>query len=191
MYLPIYVETATTVPQNEDSVLSILEKIESNLASLYSQSKKGYENLKSASQDLTDISRIFEWIQRFSKSLQENKATINDLEKVKNMSECEETNQMITKIQLKIIASLKDEMNKGSLVPERFSRSNVETPKFICCLNIPYLGPIFQCHDGHLICDSCYSWMFLCPKCKTKLLTPPIRNLFAENVVRMNSSNGV
>lgn len=183
--VPTYVEIETTMPQNEDSVLIVLEKIETNLASLYSQSKKGYENLKSASQDLTDITRIFEWLQRFSKTLQDNKSIIIDLEKVKNLSKSEETNQKITEIQLKIIASLKDEMNQGTLIPECFSRSNVETPKCICCCDIPKLGPIFQCQNGHLICESCYGWMFMCPKCEAKLLTPAIRNLFAENVVRM------
>ena len=58
------------------------------------------------------------------------------------------------------------------------------------CQYVPYAGNrcgnmIFQCHNGHLVCQGCYERLpepVRCPICREEMPEPPIRNRAVEQV---------
>ena len=57
------------------------------------------------------------------------------------------------------------------------------------CQYVPYAGNqcgnIYQCHNGHLICQECYERLpdpARCPTCREPMAAPPIRNRAVEQV---------
>ena len=58
------------------------------------------------------------------------------------------------------------------------------------CQYVPYAGNrcgnmIFQCHNGHLVCQGCYERLpdpARCPICREEMPEPPIRNRAVEQV---------
>ena len=55
----------------------------------------------------------------------------------------------------------------------------------LVCLEIPEVK-IFQCHEGHIICELCYPRLdpFVCPMCRMELDLNPIRNRALERIVK-------
>ncbi len=60
------------------------------------------------------------------------------------------------------------------------------------CLDVPRVGHLFQCRNGHLICQEDYQKILLqfetaagakCPECMTHYGADPIRNRFAEKML--------
>ena len=51
------------------------------------------------------------------------------------------------------------------------------------CVDIPVSLPIFQCFNGHIICNFCFPKLESCPVCRVDLILP-IRALTAENMWR-------
>ena len=64
------------------------------------------------------------------------------------------------------------------------------------CLELP-ICKIYQCKEGHLICEDCFhkmqnerNWIFVkCPTCSTNIPVPPIRCRTAEQVINKYTSN--
>ena len=64
------------------------------------------------------------------------------------------------------------------------------------CLELP-ICKIYQCKEGHLICEDCFhkmqnerNWIFVkCPTCSTNIPVPPIRCRTAEQVINEYKSN--
>ncbi len=52
------------------------------------------------------------------------------------------------------------------------------------CLEVRHDCKIFQCGNGHLICELCHSSVTQCPICRVTLPKPGSRNLFAEKAIR-------
>ncbi len=52
------------------------------------------------------------------------------------------------------------------------------------CLEIQRDCKIFQCGNGHLICEACYVKVSDCPVCREKLVKPGPRSLFAEKAIK-------
>ena len=55
------------------------------------------------------------------------------------------------------------------------------------CLNVPNTGPIFQCHNGHLICSPCRKRVTTCPVCRIPL--GYTRNLTSEKMIALLSQS--
>ena len=51
----------------------------------------------------------------------------------------------------------------------------------IVCLDVPKNDPIYQCDNGHILCNSCHANVTDCPMCRVKLGTS--RNLAVERVL--------
>ena len=51
------------------------------------------------------------------------------------------------------------------------------------CLDVPKSLPIYQCSQGHIICNFCYPKVNTCPVCRVTLW-PQIRALTAEKILR-------
>ena len=51
------------------------------------------------------------------------------------------------------------------------------------CVDVPVSLPIFQCFNGHIMCNSCFPKLESCPVCRVDLILP-IRALTAENIWR-------
>ena len=51
------------------------------------------------------------------------------------------------------------------------------------CLDVPKSTPIYQCSQGHIICNFCYPKVNTCPVCRVTLW-PQIRALTAEKILR-------
>jgi hypothetical protein len=52
------------------------------------------------------------------------------------------------------------------------------------CLVIPRTPHVFQCSNGHVVCQDCHARVNKCPTCRVKLAKPGKRNLFAEQVAQ-------
>ena len=52
------------------------------------------------------------------------------------------------------------------------------------CATVPQTTPIFQCGNGHTICNSCHDQVENCPSCRSPL-DVVIRNLLAEHLLEM------
>ena len=59
-------------------------------------------------------------------------------------------------------------------------KTHLECP---VCLNVPKVGPIYQCRNGHLLCKECHPRMKCCPLCQIPL--EKLRNLLSEQLVSM------
>ena len=59
-------------------------------------------------------------------------------------------------------------------------KSNLECP---VCFIVPKMGPIYQCRNGHLLCNECHPKMKRCPLCKVPL--EKLRNLLSEQIAAM------
>lgn len=58
-------------------------------------------------------------------------------------------------------------------------------PEIECVVCVePMLGPIFQCRNGHCVCDTCYGRMTQCGMCRVKLERPGIRCRLLETLVQ-------
>ena len=51
----------------------------------------------------------------------------------------------------------------------------------VICLDVPKHDPIYQCDNGHILCEYCHKSVFECPVCKLKLGST--RNLAVEKVL--------
>ncbi len=52
------------------------------------------------------------------------------------------------------------------------------------CVSVPRSGgPVFQCGNGHLICDACRYRLVQCPTCRTPYDGKRKRNLLAEQII--------
>ena len=51
------------------------------------------------------------------------------------------------------------------------------------CRDVPKSLPIYQCLQGHIICNSCYPKLNNCPVCRV-ILSPQIRALTAEKILQ-------
>ena len=51
------------------------------------------------------------------------------------------------------------------------------------CRDVPKSLPIYQCRQGHIICNSCYPKLNNCPVCRV-ILSPQIRALTAEKILQ-------
>ncbi len=51
------------------------------------------------------------------------------------------------------------------------------------CLQTRHDCRIYQCSNGHLICDNCYKQVRECPTCREQLPTKPIRCIIAEKEI--------
>ncbi len=49
------------------------------------------------------------------------------------------------------------------------------------CLELPKSPPIYQCPNGHIVCNICHKKLQVCPQCREPL--GKNRNLFAENIM--------
>ena len=49
------------------------------------------------------------------------------------------------------------------------------------CFNVPDVTPIYQCKNGHLLCNECHNKLTRCPCCKEQL--SGIRSLLAEKLL--------
>jgi len=57
------------------------------------------------------------------------------------------------------------------------------------CIELPKT-PIYQCNNGHLICNSCHPKVKNCPMCRVYLNQhKPLRNLTAEHILENMSNN--
>ena len=50
-------------------------------------------------------------------------------------------------------------------------------------MGIPEGGHIFQCVNGHILCEQCYEKLTVCPSCRCELKNPGIRCLLAEQMI--------
>ena len=50
------------------------------------------------------------------------------------------------------------------------------------CFQIPQSAPIYQCENGHMICNSCHQRLTICPSCRKPL--GKIRCMFAEQILQ-------
>ncbi len=57
------------------------------------------------------------------------------------------------------------------------------------CLDVPQNCKIFQCQNGHLICERCYEQVTNCPICRTGLQKPGPRCLYAEKAIQKLSQS--
>ena len=62
------------------------------------------------------------------------------------------------------------------------SAEGVLTVKCSSCRKLP-LGPVYQCHSGHLLCEACLPSLERCPVCWAGLPDPPCRNSLAEQII--------
>jgi len=53
------------------------------------------------------------------------------------------------------------------------------------CLSQPESAPIYQCENGHIICNVCHKTLTECPQCRVHLAK--IRNLIAENILEAST----
>ena len=51
------------------------------------------------------------------------------------------------------------------------------------CLDLPESFPIYQCMQGHILCNTCFSKLDDCPVCRVELILP-IRALTEEKMLR-------
>jgi hypothetical protein len=51
------------------------------------------------------------------------------------------------------------------------------------CLNVPQMGPIYECHNGHIVCENCDVKLDKCPTCRVEFTRKRKRNLFAEQLL--------
>ena len=60
----------------------------------------------------------------------------------------------------------------------------LEECECIVCYEVPQ-RPVYQCHNGHIICKTCYPKMKIgCSTCQVKLQkNKPIRNLLMEHLL--------
>ena len=65
-------------------------------------------------------------------------------------------------------------------IPLENIKPHLECP---VCLNVPKVGPIYQCRNGHLLCKNCHPKMVKCPICQIPL--EKLRNLLSEQIVAM------
>ena len=87
-----------------------------------------------------------------------------DMDRVKNC--CEKTDEHSSKV--------------SSCVLFETLISNLECP---VCLDVPKIGPIYQCRNGHLLCRECHPKLKNCPLCLIPL--EKLRNLLSEKLVSM------
>ncbi len=52
------------------------------------------------------------------------------------------------------------------------------------CWYVRHDCKIFQCQNGHLICEECYAKVHICPMCRIELQKPGHRNLYAEKSIK-------
>jgi len=69
---------------------------------------------------------------------------------------------------------------KLSCISMESLKTHLECP---VCLNVPKVGPIYQCRNGHLLCKECHPRMKCCPLCQIPL--EKLRNLLSEQLVSM------
>ena len=62
----------------------------------------------------------------------------------------------------------------------KLDKKDLECP---VCLELPDSLPIYQCLQGHIICNSCQANLKNCPVCRVAL-EPPIRALMEEKILR-------
>jgi len=51
----------------------------------------------------------------------------------------------------------------------------------VICLEFPKEAPIYQCHNGHVLCSSCHGKVTDCPTCRGRL--GKVRNLAIEKII--------
>lgn len=73
----------------------------------------------------------------------------------------------------KMAESLEQKFAIGSL------NEQLECP---VCLELPKSPPIYQCPNGHMVCNICHGKLQECPQCREPL--GKNRNLFAENIMK-------
>ena len=70
---------------------------------------------------------------------------------------------------------------------ESVLRSLVECP---ICYEVPQQKKIFQCNNGHIICESCYRLLPAakkCPQGECPYSVPPTRNLQTEKLIESST----
>ena len=50
------------------------------------------------------------------------------------------------------------------------------------CLNVPKMSPIFQCQEGHILCNDCHPKLSQCPVCRSGTLGN-IKSLIAQKIL--------
>ena len=53
------------------------------------------------------------------------------------------------------------------------------------CLSLPESTPIYQCENGHIICNACHQNMAECPQCRLPL--GKNRNLLADSILEAST----
>ena len=71
-------------------------------------------------------------------------------------------------------------LTANSCISLKKLKSNLECP---VCFVVPKVGPIYQCRNGHLLCNECHPKMKRCPLCNIPL--EKLRNLLSEQLVAM------
>ncbi len=73
-----------------------------------------------------------------------------------------------------------DKLEMDSEFPEQF--------KCPICFEI-HEKEIYQCENGHIICDKCVNGLSLCPQCRVNLNTKGVRNRALEDLLDMLKFN--
>ena len=68
--------------------------------------------------------------------------------------------------------------------PENMIPAEMDVAEFECnvCLEVPKSSPIFQCQEGHILCNDCHPKLSQCPVCRTGNLGS-IKNLTAQKIL--------
>jgi hypothetical protein len=61
------------------------------------------------------------------------------------------------------------------------SRRWQETLRCVICSELPRLGPLYTCSNGHLICQNCRTKVLICPSCRDPVMTN--RSIITEAVI--------
>ena len=78
------------------------------------------------------------------------------------------------------MASNAEEVLEENEISFKLNKEELECP---ICLVIPDSLPIYQCQEGHVICNSCHSKINTCPVCRVSL-NFKIRALGVEKILR-------
>ncbi|CAG7827825.1 unnamed protein product [Allacma fusca] len=89
--------------------------------------------------------------------------------------EAEEKEMPTTRARQNCNCSQSSSSQRGKPVPK----------KYTCPICLEFLlPPVYQCVNGHLICDICHVKVKTCPQCRDAFVGKKIRNLAVEEIVR-------